>query len=142
MSLRAEEGVCVDGCGNLILELLSLLQVQIVCADRYLIAIVNPDLAAANADRGIPILPPIKVPNMVKPFIITWYWAFKFPFHSPKKNGLAYFLLNSHIFETNCTIINAVKSHLSPQSPIVIPCRILLLVSRSGTRNALHQFHQ
>jgi hypothetical protein len=66
MSLRAEEGVCVDGCGNLILELLSLLQVQIVCADRYLIAIVNPDLAAANADRGIPILPPIKVPNMVK----------------------------------------------------------------------------
>jgi hypothetical protein len=94
---------------HLILELLSLLQVQIVCADRYLIAIVNPDLAAANADRGIPILPPIKVPNMVKPLIITWY--FQIPFSFTEENGLAYFLLNSHIFETNCTIINAVKSH-------------------------------
>ena len=32
----------------------------------YLIAIVKPDLAAAKADRGIPIRPPTKVPSMVK----------------------------------------------------------------------------
>jgi hypothetical protein len=56
-----------------------------------LIAIVNPDLAAANADR-VPILPPIKVPNMVKTAYYHLVLGFQIP-HSPKKNGLAYFLL-------------------------------------------------
>jgi hypothetical protein len=108
MSLRAEEGVCVDGCGNLILELLSLLQVQIVCADR-LIAIVNPDLAAAN-DRGIPILPPIKVPNMVKTAYYHLVLGFQIPFSFTEENGLAYFLLNS----TFSKLIVPLSTPLSP----------------------------